>query len=842
MTGRGWSVEAWRSWCQSHAATHGGDVAFLGPNEGLVRHLGTDTRALSRPSETIFFALVGPWHDGHDFLQDAHDAGVRHWVVGRAPREGESWAKDSDVLVVADVLLALQAHARAQRDTFTGPVLAITGSNGKTTVKEWIASLLPDHLAVHRSPLSHNSQLGVPLSVWSLENHHDLSMVEAGISHPGEMSRLRDCIHPTEGVLTHLGEAHLGNFDNEVHLAREKCTLFASCQRVFMPESLRDACAGLTQAQPVTWAFATEEGAGRASLVVDVSQGPGHALWTWRGTTSQVALSVSSEASVRNACTAVLVALHHGATMDKLAARLASLEELSGRLSTVKRPPGGVLIQDDCNHDLGSLEVALTALDSAASAATKVAIVGDVTQSGLDVHDRVQRIARLASDKALDALWMWVPHWNEENQSALAQAMETLSPSMDVHCETSLDGLVERAQNLKPADVLVKVASNAHLQPVLQALAPAQHVTSLTLNARALVDNVRLLKTHVGATGVIAVIKGLGYGTDPVVLGRLLEAQGVDWLAVAYADEGVALRKAGIKARILVLNPDPSTFNTMHAHALEPQLVSVNHVRAARNWAESNDVAGWPVHLKLDTGMHRLGLAEKEDAEAEQLLNASALELASVMSHLAGADDPSLDEATRSQIDAFHRRTSKRFSDVPRHILNSAGTSCVASIINDVNKSDWAPVLTHIRVGLAMFGLGGDAESIGLVPVLRLETSVSKLVKVPAGKGSGYGLTDAADHDRTLAVLAAGYADGYPRALGNGVGQVGWKGRLLPTVGRVCMDMMTVDVTGLDVAAGDRMTLWGEHPRLDRVSDQASTIPYELLARLGPRVQRVVQR
>ena len=840
MTGRGWSVHAWRAWSEAFALAHDGHVTHRGPSEGVLRHLSTDTRTQTQPAESIFFALVGPWHDGHDHVVEAHAAGVRRWVVSKPPRDTDAWAQDGDVLVVPDVMTALQHAARMQRDAFKGPVLAITGSNGKTTVKEWVASLLPERMAIHRSPLSHNSQVGVPLSVWSLEQHHDLSLIEAGISHPGEMARLRECILPTEGVLTHLGEAHLGNFEGPDHLMREKCALFQHCSRVYLPEALRLQCEAHLPQDTVTWAHAHEAGAKHAALQVEVDASRRHLTLHWQGAYATMALPFTSDASVHNACTAALVALHHGATLEDIQHKLPLLTEPTGRLSSIKRPRGGILIQDDCNHDLGSLEVALRALDQAPDAGQRVAIVGDVPQSGLTIEERITRMVALLASVRLDALWFWAPGWSDAERHALVAAMQT--QGVDAHGLHDLSSLVELAQTLHSANVLVKVSSDDRLQAVMHALAPPRHITTLTMNTGNLVHNIRLLKAHVGASGVIAVIKGLGYGTDPVVLGRLLEAQGVDWLAVAYADEGVALREAGVQARILVLNPDPATFGTMHRHELEPQLVSLTHLRMAQAWAETHGVEGWPVHLKLDTGMHRLGLAASEDETAEALLAGPELILASVMSHLAGADEPALDDATRRQLDAFFQRTSERFAGVPRHILNSAGAARIWDVLDAARRQTWAPLLTHIRVGLAMYGLGPGGDALGHEPVLSLHTSVARLVDVPAGEGSGYGLTDVASHDRTLAVLSVGYADGYPRALGNGVGHVGWKGQLLPTVGRVCMDMVTVDATGLDISPGDRVVLWGDTPRLEQVADQAGTIPYELLTRIGPRVQRIVER
>ena len=789
----------------------------------------------------MFFAIRGPWHNGHDFLDEAHARGVRRFVVSEPPKPADPWNEGSDVLVVPDVLLALQHMARAKRNAFQGPVIAVTGSNGKTTVKEWLAKLLPHHRAIHRSPLSHNSQLGVPLSVWSIEAHHDVSVIEAGISEPGEMQRLEACIQPSLGVLTHLGQAHLGNFNDPAHLAKEKCALFKGCQQVFMPEALREACATHLDAPIVTWANDDDPHAHRADLRVHQDTSAQTLSLHWQGASVKTTMPFTDIASVQNACTAALVALHLEVKLTDVAANMADLTPLSGRLSSTKRARGGVLIQDDCNHDFGSLRVALSALDAAPETGRSLAWVGDVPQSGLDARQRAQHLAELAKHHRLSDLWVWAPSWDIEAETVLLEDPSS-NARIDIRVFRDIDELVTEANALGSANVLVKVASTERLQPAMQALAPTRHVTSLTLNTSALVNNLRALKAHAGAEGVIAVIKGLGYGTDPVLLARLLEAQNVDWLAVAYADEGVVLREAGIRARILVLNPDPSTFGTMHVHALEPQLVSTKHVQMAKEWAEANDVEGWAVHLKLDTGMHRLGLASHEDEHVETLLKSPALNLVSVMTHLAGSDNPELDVATRQQVSEFLLRTTERFQNVPKHVLNSAGAARIHEWLSASNREVHAPVLTHIRVGLAMYGVGPGSKHVGLENVLSLDTSVSKLVHIPAGKGSGYGFTDAVDHDRTLAVLSCGYADGYPRALGNGCGQVNWNGHLLPTVGRVCMDMVTVDATGLDVHPGDRVTLWGDWPRIEDVAAQASTIPYELLTRIGPRVQRIVQR
>ena len=834
MNGRGWTVDAWRQWMDTFAdaVTHWKG----GPNDSILR-LSADSRKLPLPQHSVFFALRGPWHDGHDHLKEAHAAGVRRFVVSHAPNLEEAWCATSDVVVVPKVLSVMQSMAQHQRLQFKGPVLAVTGSNGKTVTKEWLAQILPSHLAIHRSPLSHNSQLGVPLSLWSLDGHHDLSLMEAGISEPGEMAHLADCIQPTEGVLTHLGDAHLGNFQDRAHLASEKCQLFASCSRVFMPEALRSQTQDHLQAKAITWSL--NEPDSSAALKVNTAGDQGDFECFFQDQSTNLTLPFLDEASVHNALTACLVALHHGTALGELPDAVAQLQRVTGRLSSIPRPQGGTLLQDDCSHDLGSLDVALGALDASLGEQVRLAVLGDVAQSGLPPHERLERLAEMVGRSRCTQVWMWVPKWSGEWKEHFQQALNAIGSSKEVAFYDNANDLLEAASRLGRGHVLWKVSSHERQGAVVQAFAPTRHVTTLALNASALVDNLRRLKAHAGARGVVAVIKGLGYGTDPVKVGRLLEGQGVDWLAVAYAEEGVRLRESGILSRILVLNPDPGTFNTLHAHQLEPQIVSLAHLQLGQTWAKENNVKGWPVHLKLDTGMHRLGLTPDEDEAAADLLKDGALDLVTVMSHLAGADDPSLDAATKEQLSRFQSRTAKHYPGVPAHILNSAGTTRVNDLLGSERPS---PLREWIRVGLSMYGLGTGALDLGLTPVLELRSVVSRLVNVPPGEGSGYGWTDAAGHARTLAVLAVGYADGYPRSLGNGRGQVHWKGRLLPTVGRVCMDMMTVDATGLDIQAGDEVLLWGEDLRLEECAERAHTIPYEMLTRLGPRVQRVMLR
>lgn len=831
MIGPDWTPEAWRLLASDHP---GSSCHFHGPDAGSILEMTADTRRVQAPDSAVFFALRGPWHDGHDHLEAAHRKGVRRFVVNHLLSDHATWSADSDVVVVADVLAFMQSMALAQRVKFEGPVVALTGSNGKTTVKEWIAQLLPASVALHRSPFSHNSQLGVPTSLWSLGAHHDLSLVEAGISLPHEMAKLQRCIAPTEGVLTHLGEAHLGNFEDARHLAQEKCGLFRGCRRVFMPASLLPEVQDLLDCPAVTWGLNGR--APHAELQATAAEHPGGFQLSWRGEATRVQLGMHDDVSVHNALTASLVALHHGATLANLAAQWPSLKPVSGRLSSVKRPQGGVLLQDDTSHDFGALGVALQRLVGLNDDLPRVAIVGDVPQSGLEDSARADKLGAFLQRAGCERAWVWCPRWTPHMQSRLAEAAQ----QVQVTFFTRTEALCHAADGLGSAHVLMKLGLGDAVAGLKQALAPAEHITTLTINVPAIVDNVRLLQNAAGASRVIAVIKGLGYGTDPVMLGRILEAQGVDGLAVAYAEEGVRLREAGIQTRVLVLNPDPTTFGTMHSHGLEPEIVSWPHLQQAHSWAEHAGVRAWPIHLKLDTGMRRLGILPEEDAKAAALLADGRLRLGTVMSHLAAADDEEQDPLTLGQLQAFAKRVSSHFQETPCHILNTAGAARAQAWLE--GRPELAFLRDTIRIGLGMYGLAPHATAHGLTPALALTSVVSKLVDVPAGHGSGYGWTGAADHDRTLAVVSAGYADGYPRSLGGGQAHVGWNGHLLPTVGRVCMDMMTVDATGLEVHPGDAITLWGASPTLEVCAKQAHTIPYELLTRIGPRVQRVSER
>ena len=831
MIGPGWTPEAWRLLAADHP---GSSCHFHGPDAGFILELTADTRKIQASDAAVFFALRGPWHDGHDHLDAAHAHGVRRFVVNHLPPDHATWSTDSDVVVVADVLDLMQGMALAQRVKFSGPVVALTGSNGKTTVKEWIAQLLPASVALHRSPFSHNSQLGVPTSLWSLGSHHDLSLVEAGISLPQEMDKLQRCISPTEGVLTHLGEAHLGNFEDTRHLAQEKCRLFRGCNRVFMPASLLPEVQNLLECPAVTWGLDGQ--APHADLQASATGRPGTFQLTWNGASTQVQLGMHDDVSLHNALTASLVALHHGATLADLASQWPMLKPVSGRLSSVKRPQGGVLLQDDTSHDFGALGVALQRLVGLNDDLPRVAIVGDVPQSGLEDSARAQKLGAYLQRARCEQAWVWCPHWTPPLQSQLAKAASPVQATFFHHA----DALCKAAEGLGPGHVLMKLGAGDAVAGLKQALAPAEHITTLTINVPAIVDNLRLLQKAAGASRVVAVIKGLGYGTDPVLLGRILEAQGVDSLAVAYAEEGVRLREAGIQTRVLVLNPDPTTFGTMHRHGLEPELVSWPHLQQAHAWAVQAGVHAWPIHLKLDTGMHRLGILPEEDAKAAALLADGRLQLATVMSHLAAADDQEHDPRTLGQLQGFANRVATHFQGTQCHILNTAGAARAQAWLE--GHPELAFLRDTIRIGLGMYGLAPRATQLGLTPALALTSVVSKLVNVPAGHGSGYGWTDDADHDRTLAVVSAGYADGYPRFLGGGHAHVGWNGHLLPTVGRVCMDMMTVDATGLEVRPGDAITLWGASPTLEDCAKQAHTIPYELLTRIGPRVQRVSER
>jgi len=830
-----------------------------------------DSRRAGLTAGAVFFALRGPNHDGHQHLAALYAKGVRLFVVSHPPASLAPF-EGAGLVQVPDALAALQTLAARHRAAFAGPVWAVTGSNGKTIVKEWLAQLLAPDEDICRSPKSYNSQVGVPLSVWELSpGRHTLGIFEAGISERGEMARLARIIRPTHGIFTTLGTAHDAGFASKEEKLAEKLRLFDS-----PGFELLVYCAD----QPLV--HAAVQARGLPALAWTRHAAPGAALrfrlkTTASGTTSvrvrladtaatahfpaeqqalravsRFTLPFADEPSVENAlhCLAVLLWRQldpgHALAPAEMQRRLLRLHPVAMRLEMKAGRHGCYLLDDTYNNDLVGLSLALDALSRQARPGGRTLMLSDVLESGLSPAELYGRAAALVQAHGVTRLigvgeaiseFLAAELHNDEQPKTRNQEPET-------RFYPTTEALLA---DLRPADfqnetILIKGARRFGFERVVAALQQPQHGTVLEVNLDALTHNLQYYRQRLNpGTKLMVMVKAFAYGSGSYEVASLLEFQRADYLAVAYADEGQQLRDNGISLPIMVLNPGPDSFGQLRRYRLEPEIYSLerlhDYLQAARE--ASADAAGPlpPLHLKLDTGMRRLGFAEEELPDLLALLatHRAALPVAGIMTHLAAADDPSHDDFTQQQLATFRRMAIAIEAVLGyaalKHALNSAG----------IRRFPEAQ-LDMVRLGVGLYGVEAGAEdAANLLPVSTLKTTISQIKTLPPGTTVGYGRRGAATaHERRVATLAIGYADGYDRRFSNGQGLVMLHGRRAPVVGSVCMDMVMVDVTDVPEARpGDVAVVFGPGLSTSELAQRIGTIPYELLTNVSERVKRV---
>ena len=888
-----------------------------------VRHLLLDSRRVAGPDGTLFFALRGPRHDGHRYLPALYAQGVRLFVVedGQPLPGGLAAYAGAGIIAVASPLAALQAVAAAHRATFAGPVLAITGSNGKTIIKEWLAQLLAPDEAVCRSPRSYNSQVGVPLSVWELSPaRHTLGIFEAGISEVGEMARLAAVIQPTEGLFTTLGTAHDAGFASPGQKLREKLRLFQGPQfrRLYyccdQPAVAAAVAAlglpgfGWSAAGHPAAAVQFELGAAGAAVAVQARYPAGPTPGAAEATASFV-LPLPDAPTRENVLHCLAVLLARGVAPAEIQRRLDRLHPVAMRLEMKQGRHGSYLLDDAYNNDLAGLALALDALARQARPGRRTVILSDVLESGLPPAELYARVAALLRQHGVSRLVAVGPELSQlksrndelkiegstvEKESASEATQNTdASQSLNFNAEFLIQTYPTTEAllaTLDPADfaqetILIKGARQFGFERVVAALQAQQHGTVLEVNLDALTHNLNHFRQRLApGTKIMVMVKAFAYGAGSYEVASLLEFQRADYLAVAYPDEGVALREAGISLPIMVMNPAPDSFNLLRRYRLEPEIYSfelldeylatfereVGIGDGVEGRGEISDNAPTPntqhlkpntqhpapstqplspqapkplsphppIHLKLDTGMRRLGFDEADIPALAARLRAhgAALPVASLMTHLAAAEAPEHDDFTREQLAAF-RRMSSALEDalghpVLKHALNSAGIVRFPDAHFDM-----------VRLGIGLYGVDatGTEAVDALWPVSALRTTVSQVKTLPAGHTVGYGRRGAAtEAPRRIATLAIGYADGYDRRFGHGVGTFRIWGQAAPVVGSVCMDMCMVDVTAIaDVRAGDAAEVFGPGQPLPALAAGIGTIAYELLTNVSERVKRV---
>ncbi|MBQ4441783.1 MAG: bifunctional UDP-N-acetylmuramoyl-tripeptide:D-alanyl-D-alanine ligase/alanine racemase [Bacteroidales bacterium] len=793
-----------------------------------------DSRQIKKPTETLFFAFKTDRNDGHRYIPDLLDKGVRHFVVttlpDRWPELDDNQRKmllASDLFVVKETLTALQSIAAAHRRRFQCPTIGITGSNGKTIVKEWLSDMLAEDRHVTASPDSYNSQIGVPLSIWQLNSQTEVAVFEAGISKPDEMERLADIIRPTIGILTNIGMAHARFFRDNRQKTIEKLKLFSAADTLVyhddneevnilleLPEyqHLKMASWGSTQAKyPVTERYNDGK----------------HACITLAG--HRYSIPFLDAASIENATHAIVTMLELGYRPDVIDQRLQKLSRVTMRTEILEGNRHSVIINDTYSLDINSLRAALDFLDTQNQMPQKAIILSDFEQVGELKKEEYREINDLLHAHNITTL-VSVGHNFCEHRSCFDIPTTLCFP------DTSSLLLQLADMDFSYQSILVKGARVFHFEQIVNQLQHKTHLTILNVSLPALVHNLEyhraLLKPD---TKIVAMVKAHSYGLGDVELINELVYRKIDYLAVAYTDEGLRLRKRHIQTPIIVLGAEAHSFDVMVEQNLEPEVFNFYYLsELAQVLKRRPKIQQFHIHIKLDTGMHRLGFDEQDLDKLIQIVKDNPqLKIASVFSHLAAAEDPNEDAYTLHQIHLFERMAEKICNafDYPilRHILNSAGIARFPQYQFDM-----------VRLGISLYGFSGiPAVQPHLQNVATLKTVITQVKRIAAGETIGYNRSHTLARDSQVAIIPIGYADGYPRELANGKGTVLIQGQKVPVIGKICMDMCMLDVTGLSVHEGDEVIVYGEGNSAADMADAAGLISYELLTRLSQRVPRV---
>ncbi|WP_017733111.1 bifunctional UDP-N-acetylmuramoyl-tripeptide:D-alanyl-D-alanine ligase/alanine racemase [Nafulsella turpanensis] len=795
-----------------------------------VQFLLTDSRKLIYASGAVFFAIKGERHDGHAFAGEAYKRGIRYFVVEEGADFIPEQLPEAGILEVKSAVHALQQIAAHHRRQFSLPLIAITGSNGKTIVKEWLANLLSQHEQVVRSPKSYNSQIGVPLSVWQIAAPHSLGIFEAGISTTGEMQKLAVILQPQTGIFTNLGTAHSEGFASQQQKAKEKALLFASCQKIIYcqdyPLIHQTLQALYPHKQLIGWSR-TDSSA--PVFVVETPTASGVQLQLSGAVEGRFEIPFKESASIENCLHCLVCYLALGYPAESLPLALRNLHRLAMRLELKQGINHSYLIDDTYNNDLAGLQVALDFMQQQKQLSSKTVILSDLLQTGVADAQLYRQVALLLNNHGIDHLIGIGP--------AISKAKEAFSDvSMSSFFSKTEDFLQSRPESsIRHQLILVKGARPFGFERIVQRLQQKIHGTVLEINLDALTHNLNYYRSKLRpGIKIMVMVKAFGYGSGSHEIAQLLQYQKVDYLAVAYTDEGVGLRQAGIDVPIMVMNPSPESFDKLVEYRLEPEVFSLSFLQELLLWLKAQGKS-LQAHLKLDTGMHRLGLEEEDLAETRQLLidNSQYLQLSGIFSHLAGADSPDFNDFSHEQAQLFQQFTEQVCHELPgqplRHLVNSAGILRFPEYHFDM-----------VRLGIGLYGAEVNRqEQEALQAVSTLKTTISQIKKVKKGESVGYSRSERAMRDTLLATIAIGYADGYDRRFSNGTGQVLIKNQLAPIIGRVCMDMCMVDITGIDAEEGDEVIIFGPERPITLLSDSIGTIPYEILTSVGERVKRV---
>ncbi len=797
------------------------------PIDTDIRWLLTDSRSLSFPENTLFFALRTPRNDGHQYIQELYERQVRCFVVEHLP-EDAAQMEDACFLQVESPLGALQQLASAHRKQFHIPVIGITGSNGKTIVKEWLYDLLRDDYEIVRSPRSYNSQIGVPLSVWQLNSQSELGIFEAGISQPDEMQNLQQIIKPSIGIFTNIGDAHQENFRTPKEKCAEKLLLFREAETVIYCKDNQLIDISAQQANLHTFTWGHTDKADVQIIGMHKTDTGTRIEYNYNATNGHYDIPFTDDASIENSQHCLTLLLHRGYEHEQIAAKMMQLERVQMRLDVKEGIRNCLIINDSYNSDLASLTIALDFLDQQAATKhlPKTIILSDILQNGQTENELYATVGELLHRRDISRI-IGIGEQISKHQTVFDGTNASFYPSTDTFLAS---GAYRSFHNQA---ILLKGSRQFHFEHISSHLEMTAHETVLEVNLSALASNLNQFRSKLEpTTKIICMVKAFAYGSGAVEVARTLQHHHCDYLAVAVADEGAELRREGIRIPIVVMDPYPNAFNAIFDHNLEPEIYSFKLLDTFIAAAERQGITNYPIHIKIDSGMHRLGF-EPADMPAliKQLGKQQAVSVRSVFSHLAGADEARFDDFTHQQIDVFNACAAQLKAALPypilKHILNSAGIERFPESQFDM-----------VRLGIGYYGFSARPDTV-LKNVCTLKTVILQIKTVKAGESVGYGRKAMLKTDKRIAVIPIGYADGFDRQLGNGNGEVLIGGKRCKVIGNICMDLAMIDVTDVDCSEGDEVVIFGEEITLTEIAQKLNTITYEILTGISRRVKRV---
>lgn len=789
-----------------------------------IDNFSIDSRSPQNNENTIFFALIGPNYNSHHFIHELINSGVRNFVISEKPLKP---IENVNFLVVENTLEALQKFAAYYRSIFNFPVIGITGSNGKTIVKEWINFLLSPEYNIIRSPKSYNSQVGVPLSVLGINEGHNLGIFEAGISTTNEMQHLEEIIRPTIGILTGIGSAHDEGFENLGQKIKEKLKLFQRTGLLIYPKN--KTIDAFLPAGIETFSWSSNDKTADV-LVHHKTENQSTCLnITYQNTCTKIKVPFSDEASVENVIHCMMLMLYFKYDFETIQKRLQWLYPIEMRLKVKKGINKTTLIDDSYSSDFQSLKIALDFLENQSQHTKKTLILSDIFQSGLTEEELYSRVSQLIIAHKITRVF------------GIGKTISKFKNKFlnGITFESIEDFLVEFEQlTFENETILIKGARTFHFEEIVSLLEEKTHETKLEINLNAISHNLNFYKAKLNPeTKIMVMIKAFGYGNGGAEIAKLLEYHKVDYLGVAFADEGILLRNNGIKLPIMVMNPETSSFASLIQYRLEPEIYSLKSLQAFLKIAKSRKLTDYPIHLKIDTGMHRLGFEEEQLGELiSTLKNNRLISVKSILSHLATSDDLEQSEFVLSQISLFEKLSSQLMTELNitpiRHILNTSGISNFIHAQYDM-----------VRLGIGLYGISGKIQEQNyLEPVGTLKSVISQIRVIQKGESVGYGRRFVAERETRVATIPIGYADGIRRMWGSNGGYITIQNQKAPIIGSICMDMLMVDVTDIPCVEGNQVVIFGASPSIFEMAESLQTIPYEILTGISQRVQRIFYR